>query len=113
MSELDQYIIDPQASIEEALIAIEENRHHGLVVVDSNNKVHGAVTDGDIRKLIIAHRLLSSRVCDAMRRNIIVVNEQSLDEAEKVFMERSYIFLIPVVDDSMELKDIIVRGGTD
>ena len=113
MSELDQYIITPDATIEEAMVAIEENRHHGLIVVDEENRVHGAISDGDIRKMMISHRLLTSRVRDAMKRNIIFVTEKSRSDAEQIFAKRSYIFLIPVVDSDMKLLDIIARGGAD
>lgn len=113
MSEFDQFIIDPDATTEEALVAIEENRHHGLIVVDSKGRVNGAISDGDIRKLLISHRLLSTRVRDAMNRNIVCVTEKSLNDAAQIFAKRSYIFLIPLVDLDMKLLNIIARGGVD
>lgn len=113
MSDLDQFIIYPDATIEEAMAAIQENRHHGLIVVDQNNKVLGAISDGDIRKMIISHRLLSSKVRDGMKQNIIFLNKDSRSEADSIFEKRSYIFLIPVVDQDMTLIDIINRGGVD
>lgn len=113
MNNINQYIISQDSSIEEAMVAIEDNRHHSLIVVDNQNRVLGAISDGDIRKMLISHRLLSTKVSDAMKKNIVFVTENNLNDAGQIFLQHSFIFLIPVVDSKMKLLDIVARGGVD
>lgn len=110
MENLNEFIISPDATIEEAMVAIEKNEHRSLVVVDHKQIVQGAISDGDIRKLIISHHLLSTKVRDVMNRNFIFVFDGNRDDAKRILSKKSYIFLIPVVDPGMRLLDIIARG---
>ena len=53
---IKEYIIEESASIKDALIAINGIKHdsEALVVVNGNQQMVGSLTDGDIRRGLIA-----------------------------------------------------------
>ncbi len=99
-----KYVADIDSSIEEAWTMIEANRHRSVVVVDKGKAV-GTLSDGDLRKAMLARRLLSTSVKEVMNTNFIFLTQDKKAEAEKIFQKRD-IFLIPIVDDRMKLVDI-------
>jgi CBS domain-containing protein len=108
----DKYLIGPDSSIEDALKKIDLNLRRGLVVVE-DGKAIGSITDGDIRKAVLAHRLLITPVRDIMNPNFSRFMADNIPDEKtriRVFTHRG-IFLIPVVDYDMNLVDIIVRSA--
>lgn len=107
----DKYTVGPDESIETALKKIDLNLRRSLVVVE-NGRAVGTITDGDIRKAVLSHRLLITPVRDIMNTNFSRFMSDNIPDEKmqiKIFARRG-IFLIPVVDYEMNLVDIIVRG---
>ena len=105
-AERAKYIASPIDTIEEAWTKIESNRHRSLIIVE-HNKVVGTLSDGDLRKAILAKRLLSTPIREVMNLNFISIGEDERRLAKKILKERD-IFLLPVVDTSFNLIDIIM-----
>jgi D-glycero-alpha-D-manno-heptose-7-phosphate kinase len=101
------YIAAHTDTIEEAWTKIETNRHRSVIILDGN-KVVGTLSDGDIRKAILAKRLLSTPVAEIMNLNFVSLKAEERKIAIKKFKEKD-IFLIPMVDDALNLIDIIIR----
>lgn len=106
-AEKQKFIADVNSTIEEAWTKIENNQHRSVIIVDKG-KVVGTLSDGDLRKTMLAHRLLSAPVKEAMNTNFVALKENEIDEAVKIFEERD-IFLIPVIGREMKLLDIIAK----
>ena len=53
-----KYITESDSTIEEAWTKIEVNMHRSVIIVD-NGKVVGTLSDGDLRKAMLARRLLA------------------------------------------------------
>lgn len=106
-AEKQNYIASPGDTIEEAWTKIESNRHRSLIIVDSK-KVVGTLSDGDLRKAMLAKRLLSTPIQEVMNINFISIGEDKREDANKIFQETD-IFLLPVVDDDFNLIDIIMK----
>ena len=105
---MNDYIIDFHASIYEALVKIEKNKHRSLIVLDSLNRVVGTVSDGDIRKGLINRILLESSVSKVMNLNFKkIYKDQEVDL--NVFFEKNNIFIVPIVDTEMNFLDIKVK----
>lgn len=102
-----KYLVDVNSTIEEAWSQIEINQHRSIIIVDKG-KVVGTLSDGDLRKAMLAHRLLSAPVKEAMNTNFIVITEKDRDKTQSIFQEKD-IFLLPVVDKQMNLLDIVIR----
>lgn len=95
-----KYIINQKATIKEALIALDGNTHdwQTLFVVDDREKMVGTLTDGDIRRALIAGVQLSDSVKEAMHTNFRFVRDGKYDaQLLKEFREKQ-IFFIPVLD---------------
>jgi CBS domain-containing protein len=101
------YITSLDSTIEEAWSKIESNRHRSIIVTDEN-KVVGTLSDGDIRKAILAGRLLSTQVKEIMNTNFVSITEDKKDKSLSI-MQQKDIFIIPIVDSQMTLLDIVVK----
>lgn len=96
-----KYVINQKATIKEALVALDGNTHdwQTLFVIDDSEKMVGTLTDGDIRRALIAGVGLSDSVKNAMHTNFRFVREGKYDaQLLKEFREKQ-IFFIPVLDD--------------
>lgn len=97
-----KYIINQHATIKEALVALDGNTHdwQTLFVVDNCEKMVGTLTDGDIRRGLIAGVSLSDTVEKAMHTNFKFVREGQNDaKILKEYRERQ-IYFIPVLDNA-------------
>lgn len=99
------YVVSSGATLEEAMLQIDENAHRSVVVVEGR-KALGVLSDGDVRKAILDRRLLSTPVRDVMNVNFISLARDRVADAAQIFA-RGYIFVIPVVDGEMALVDIL------
>jgi len=102
---VSRYVVPESATLEDAMLQIEENTHRSVVVVDGD-RVVGMLSDGDARKAILDKRLLSTPVRDVMNVNFVSLTPDRLPEAGRVFA-LPFIFLIPVVDAEMRLVDVL------
>lgn len=90
----------------DCLLKFEVN-HCGTVLVLKNKTVIGSVSDGDVRKALIQHRMLNIPVKQIM--NLHYLWGKDPDECNKIFHNYSYIKLVPVVDDERSLLEIYSR----
>lgn len=104
-----KYVVGVESTIEEAWSKIEENNHRSVIVV-RGKKVVGALSDGDLRKAMLAKRLLTAPVRDVMNVNFFSISPAQRGKAKELF-EKKNIFLIPVVDEKLNLLDVIARRG--
>lgn len=54
MVSLGQGALDPADSLMDAIEALENSANRIVVVIDENNRLLGTVTDGDIRRALLA-----------------------------------------------------------
>lgn len=105
-SKLEQYTVQGDATIEDALARIEKNSHRSVIVIDEGRKVIGTLSDGDIRKAVLNRRLLTTPVQDIMNLNFVWLSPGDTDRASELF-QHYHIFLIPVLGPSNELLDVL------
>ena len=113
--ELNQFCIDIDASITDAMFQIEKNCKRGALVINKNNEVVGIVTDGDIRKSLIRGVFQNTLIKDVFNSNFKFIEdfpENDLqDRLMKVFENYSEIEIVPIVDKSMKLISLGIRRG--
>ena len=108
--QVEKYLISSSANIIDALRALNGLTDAGLTlfVHDEQNHVIGALTDGDIRRYLLNGGQLSDCVQEAVKKAFLFINESSEGVVSKL---RSYrkagIRVLPILDDSGKLKDII------
>jgi CBS domain-containing protein len=103
---LAKFVIAADATIETALAAIEANMHRSVIVVDAGGTVVGTLSDGDIRKALLNHRLLSTPVQEVMNLNFVWLPPEEASRAPELF-QRHRIFLIPVLGPRNKLVDVL------
>jgi CBS domain-containing protein len=106
---LSKFTIGPGASIEDAMRKIENNDHGTLIVLGERGQVVGTLTDGDVRKSLLDHRLLMIPVAEVMNTHFMSVNIGENDRAVSLFEQHFHLRLLPVVDRDGMLFDILRR----
>ena len=104
-----KHVITNDVSLRDALQQMNDRRVKFLVVTDSDNKVIGTLTDGDVRRSILRGTDISSSVEESVCRNITYLNDtDGLSEAVEAFKDEKFAFL-PVMDAEGHLINIITR----
>lgn len=93
-------------TITEALKKINENALGVIFIVDSEERLIGALSDGDIRRWLIKTGDLKAPAVRAMNNDPKFVSEQNEADATKL-MHENYISAIPVVDHQMHVIRVV------
>lgn len=102
---LDDLIITPDASVLDAMRAIDRNSFEVALVCQGRTLV-GLVTDGDIRHSLVNGGSLERPVMEVASREYTAVGpEVSREEALRIMVERRFK-CIPVVDGERRLLDL-------
>ena len=106
------YSISSEKSIQDALDIAEEKEISGLLVVDSNSKLIGIVTERD---LLFANQ--NDKISDVMTKDVVTANVGvSLDDAKQM-LHKHRIEKLPLVDESGAIKGLItskdITNNTD
>jgi len=95
---MSEPVLAADATLRDAVRAIEESRRFIAVVVDASGKLLGTVSDGDIRRAILSGKELSSLVIDNMAENPVTVPNEMDPPAVQAFIHQTRIAAVPVVD---------------
>ena len=100
--------IHPEATIKEAMEALDKTAEKVLLVVDDSQKLIGALTDGDIRRYILKEQDLIGAIENAYHRNAIFVFQEDYDEEKiKELLRQNKIDLIPILNRNHEIVDFV------
>lgn len=104
-----RHLISAGCDIREAMIAINALRGVPLTlfVTDRDGKVTGSVTDGDIRRSLIAGNAVSSSVVSAMNRNFIALRPSDDSERMLRLARRRGASLLPRLDEEGRAVGIV------
>lgn len=104
-----KYTIHPTASIMDALIKINNDKKGFLIVVSTDNKVIGTITDGDIRRAFIEGKTVNDSIENVFSSEFVSLNsDNAISEAIELFKNEGIEF-IPVLDDRENLHNIITK----
>ena len=99
--------IDTTASVREALGLLEDNSSQTLFVTDGEGRMQGSLTDGDVRRGMLAGATLDSPVSAVMHRDFRFLRQGAVDVARiKAFREKRILF-IPVLDAQGRIVDTL------
>lgn len=98
-------IVNGKINVREAMRRLDETAKGILFVVDSNDRISGTITDGDIRRWILKNGDMNSNIEFIMNRSPIYLMEGDADKANDVMLEKS-ITAIPVVNTNKSIIDI-------
>lgn len=92
--------LDISAPLVEAVRAIEVSRRRIAVVVSNDCRLMGTLTDGDVRRCLLAGGSLATPVSEAMNRNPLSAPSGSSESYLLDIMRRGNILAVPLVDAS-------------
>lgn len=102
------HIISIETKIKEALIQLNDlNLDNILFVVDSNNKLVGSLTDGDIRRALIKGVEIESSVEEVIQKEpkYIIKGQNNLNKI--IELREGNFKIIPVVDSDFKIINVI------
>jgi len=104
-------------TISDAMKALNRTAENCLLVVDENNVLLGTLTDGDLRRSILAGAKFSAQITESFNTNptFLVKGSYTKEEAMQL-LRRKKLGLIPIVDKEHVVVDYIIwsamNGGS-
>ena len=112
-------IISQEKSFLEVVRYISEKRLGCAILTDENKVMQGVLTDGDIRRILLAHHNVENIVAkDVMSKNPKTVNADSIATKALAIMEKYSITSLAVVDENncpvglIHVHDLLKEGVT-
>ena len=100
--------IHPHATIKEAMDALDKTAEKVLLVVDENQALIGALTDGDIRRYILKGQELTGSIEKAYNPKPVFIFQEDFDlEKIKLVFLKNKIDVIPILDQDRKVVDFI------
>jgi IMP dehydrogenase len=97
------YVIHQDKTVQDAINYAEEKEISGLLVIDSNSKLVGIVTDRDL----LFETDVTNLIKDIMTRDVVTAKPGvSLNEAKKI-LHKNKIEKLPLIDDAGFIKGLI------
>lgn len=103
MDDIRQLIGRDTLTLSEAMQRIDSNARGILFLVDGEDCLQGCITDGDIRRFLLAGGKMTEAAADAANRRPKCA--KSTAEAKDLYHKEKYI-AIPIVDDSNRIVSI-------
>jgi len=98
------YSINPEQTIQNAFSIMDEKQVSGLLVVDSNSKLVGVLTERDV---LFEPPNCSKLVKDLMTKDVVTAKPGSDLEAAKEVLKKNRIEKLPIIDDNNLVKGLI------
>lgn len=104
-----EYIISQTATIREAYVALNQifTDTQSLLVVDDQQKMVGTLTDGDLRRGMIAGAELSDPIQTIMHRDFKFLHESEWNVASLKTFRDMQICFIPILDSEHHIVDVV------
>jgi len=102
-------LLQPNASLKDAIALLETTNEGIVLVVGENNILQGTITDGDIRRSLLAGLNLEVQVKEVMKADMVVLNEneENLHNKALRLMRKNNIRRIPVLNEIGSVVDLI------
>jgi dTDP-glucose pyrophosphorylase/CBS domain-containing protein len=99
MKSWSKILINLTDNLGKAVQVLHDGGLRVALIVDKDNKLHGTLTDGDIRRAIMSGMAMSGRISDAMNKLPITAKITDSKEYVLSLMSNMSILHVPIVDD--------------
>src|SRR3569833_2746684 len=103
---MSEPILHPDATLRDAVRVIEQTRRLITAVVDAAGRLLGILSDGDIRRAILAGQALDGPAAAAMTRDPILARANHPEDWFAIMRERG-VGALPVVDDARRFVRVV------
>lgn len=107
---LDDLVIREDLTLIEALQKLDKNAKGILFVVNSQQQLRGALTDGDVRRYILRHGSFEAPVQNVMNSTPKSLNKEKAYEAE-LLLHKYSLDAVPILNNSQHIVDVVFRDG--
>lgn len=108
MTEYSLHVITDSANVKFALEKLNLlNEHLTLFVVDSEHRLLGSITDGDIRRGLISGKTIEDSVTSVMNRNFKYLQEGQINLQDIKRYRESLLDVIPIINEDFTLNRVI------
>lgn len=116
VNKIRKFLITKNISVRDAMKQMDKNGEKVIFIVDSESKLLGSLTDGDIRRWILANGRLKGKISKMYNYNPTFVKDNYDLEDIKEVMLSTKIEAIPVVNGESKVTKIlfwddVFRGG--
>lgn len=102
--------IGPDVRLREALLSLDRSRLQVVFVVDAEGRLVGAVSDGDIRRGLLAGATLDDAITTVMNPSPATVSPTATQEDVDILKRQRGIRVVAVVDDEARIVDVVAEG---
>ena len=102
---MNKYLINENESIECALKKIENN-HLGLIFVESNDKIIGSASDGDIRRILLIEKDFSLNIKKCINKDFVFLFEENATKENILKLLDTRIRVIPILNKDFKLISV-------
>ena len=95
---ISDFLINPENTLETAMSQLDKVKGLGLIVVDNDRNLIGSITDGDIRRALIANYQLTDSIKNIFHHNPIKASKGTSVEDLKAITADKKIKMVPIVD---------------
>lgn len=110
MIDITNLTVRPEVSIREALMRLDRSRLQVVFVEDANGRLIGAVSDGDIRRGLLAGAGLDDRVSRVMNGSPATVGPTATQDDVEAMKSTRGIRIVAVVDADGRMVDVVGEG---
>jgi len=107
MSSWRDALVSSSMTLRQTIEAITASSLQIALVVDENNKLLGTVTDGDIRKAILAGKDLNITAAEAMRKSPTTSSASTPRTLIIKLMREKRIHQMPILNESGQVVDVL------
>lgn len=98
MKQWTHTLIAKDATLREAIVAIDAAGVHISVIVDDERRLLGVLTDGDVRRGLLNDVSLDVSVEQLMNTSPVTASAEDDDDTILALMRQSHLFQIPILD---------------
>ena len=102
-NELNKFIGSDALTVSEAMQMIDKNASGILFLTDRNGALLGCITDGDIRRYLLAGGKMTGAAMDAANKRPKAA--KSMEEARHLYHKKNYI-VIPLINEDGKVLDL-------
>lgn len=102
---IEQFVINENATLRDALIQMTSTHRGIILVVDSDYNLEGVISDGDVRRALLDDISLKIPVTQIMNLNPKIAGSES--EARELLDDNPFLILIPVVNTEGVLTGVL------
>ena len=99
-------LVQETSTIKDAIANLDLSGLQIALVVEKNNKLIGSITDGDIRRSLLAEYSLDNSVVKIMTKKPLVIHSGLANEQIKLLMKANKINQLPEVNEKGELVNL-------